>query len=121
GLAADLLFAVAVDEEGERGAIRTAGGLDDERDEVLLRGRVEVLEVLARLCLMTGQVEVAAVVDALELLPAERGAGLDVDRLPRVAGELVRGMLAEPEARLGHAVARVPAPAARQPLLEDRG
>src|SRR5204862_4812859 len=66
------------------------------------------------------QVEVAPVVDALELLPAEREAVLDVDRLPGVVGELVRSVLTEAETRFGHAVARVPAPAAREPLLEDR-
>ena len=48
---------------------------------------------------MAGQVEVAAVVDALELLPAEREAVLDVDRLLGVVGQLVRRVLAEAQAR----------------------
>ena len=69
---------------------------------------------------MARQVEVTAVVDALELLPAEREAVLDVDRLLRVVGELVGGVLPEAEPRRRHAVARVPVEAARQPLLEDR-
>ena len=88
---------------------------------MLLGRRVEVLEVLARARLVAREVEVAAVVDALELLPAEREAVLDVDRLLRVVGQLVRRVLAEAEARRVHAVARVPVPAAREPLLEDRG
>ena len=46
-LAADLLLAVAVDEERERGPVGAAGRLDDVRDVVLLGRRVEVLEVLA--------------------------------------------------------------------------
>ena len=46
-LAADLLLAVGVDEERERGAVRAGGRLDDPRDEVLVGRRVEVLEVLA--------------------------------------------------------------------------
>ncbi len=119
-LAADLLLAIAVDEERERRPIRPAGRLDDVRSEVLLGRRVEVLEVLAGLGLVPRQVEVAAVVDALELLPAEREAVLDVDRLLGVVRQLVRRVLAEAEARRGDAVARVPVPAARQPLLEDR-
>ena len=48
---------------------------------------------------MARQVEVAAVVDALELLPAEREAVLDVDGLLRVVGQLVRGVLAQPQPR----------------------
>src|SRR5262249_1266054 len=52
--------------------------------------------------------------------PAEREAVLDVDRLLRVVGQLVRRMLAEAEAGFRDAVTRVPAPAAREPLLEDR-
>ena len=65
------------------------GGLDDPRDDVLVGRLVEVLEVLARRLGVARQVEVAAVVDALELLPAEREAVLDVDRLLRVVRELV--------------------------------
>ena len=41
------------------------------------------------------EVEVAAVVDALELLPAERKAVLDVDGLLGVVGQFVGRVLAE--------------------------
>ena len=69
--------------------------------------------------LVVAQVEVAPVVDALQLLPAEREAVLDVDRLLGVVRQLVRRMLAEAQPGGRHAVPRVPVPAARQPLLED--
>ena len=78
-------------------------------------------EVLPRRLRVVPEVEVAAVVDALELLPAEREAVLDVDRLLRVVGQLVRSVLAEAEPRRGHAVALVPRAPARQPLLEGGG
>ena len=96
-LAADLLLAVGVDEEGERGAIRAGRRLDDPRDDVLVGRLVEVLEGLAGGLAVARQVEVAAVVDALQLLPAEREAVLDVDRLLGVVGQLVRGVLAQPQ------------------------
>ena len=44
---------------------------------------------------VAAEVEVAAIVDALELLPAEREAVLDVDRLLGVVGQLVGRVLAE--------------------------
>ena len=67
---------------------------------------------------VAAEVEVAAVVDPLELLPAEREAVLDVDRLLGVVGELVGRVLAEAQPLRGHAVGLVPRPPARQPLLE---
>ena len=67
------------------------------------------------------QVEVAAVVDALELLPAEREAVLDVDRLLGVVRQLVRGVLAQAQPLRRHAVALVPGAALGQPLLERGG
>ena len=67
---------------------------------------------------VVAQVEVAPVVDALELLPAEREAVLDVDRLLRVVGQLVGSVLAEAQPLRGDAVGLVPRPPARQPLLE---
>ena len=120
-LAADLLLAVGVDQEGERRPVGAGGGLDDPRDEVLVGRRVEVLEVLAAGLRMARQVEVAPVVDALELLPAEREAVLDVDRLLGVVGQLVGGVLAQAEPRRRHAVALVPGAPLGQPLLERVG
>ena len=96
-LAADLLLAVGVDQERERGAVGAGGRLDDPGDEVLVGRLVEVLELLAGRLAVARQVEVAAVVDALELLPAEREAVLDVDRLLGVVGQLVGRVLAQAE------------------------
>ena len=70
---------------------------------------------------MARQVEVAAVVDALELLPAEREAVLDVDRLLGVVGQLVGRVLAQAQPLGRDAVALVPGAALRQPLLERLG
>ena len=67
---------------------------------------------------VVAQVEVAPVVDALELLPAEREAVLHVDRLLGVVGQLVRRVLAEAETGGIDAVGLVPGLALRQPLLE---
>src|SRR5690606_30805334 len=52
---------------------------------------------LARVLLMPGQVEVRAVVDPLELLPAERELVLDVVRALGVMRQLVRLVLVEPQ------------------------
>ena len=112
---------VRVDQERERRPVRPGRRLDDPRDEVLPGRRVEVLEALPGGLAVARQVEVAAVVDALELLPAEREAVLDVDRLLRVMGELVGRVLAEAKPLRRHAVALVPGPALRQPLLERGG
>ena len=67
---------------------------------------------------MAPEVQVAPVVDALELLPAEREAVLDVDRLLGVMGELVGRVLAEAEPVRGDAVSLVPRRRRGQPLLE---
>ena len=67
------------------------------------------------------QVEVAAVVDPLELLPAEREAVFDVDRLLGVVGQLVGRVLAQPQALGRDAVALVPGAPVRQPRLERLG
>ena len=62
--------------------------------QVALVGRlVEVLELLARELLVPAEVEVAAVVDALDLLPAEGKLVLDVERRPGVVGQLVAAVL----------------------------
>src|SRR3954469_4418906 len=117
-LAANLLLPIRVDEERECGAIRTGRRLDDERDVVLLGRRVEVLEVLPRRSRVRAEIEVAAVVDPFELLPAEREAVLDVDSLLRVVGQLVGRVLARPQALSRDPVAGVPLEAPWQPLLE---
>ena len=107
-LAPDLLLAIGVDEEREGRPVGAGGGLDDPRDDVLVGRLVEVLEALARRLGVARQVEVAPVVDALELLPAEREAVLDVDGLLGVVGQLVGRVLAEAQPLRRDAVALVP-------------
>ena len=118
-LAPDLLLAVGIDEEREGRPVGARRGLHDEGHEVLVGVRVEVLQVLARRPLVVAQVEVAPVVDALQLLPAEREAVLDVDGLLGVVRQLVRRVLPEAQPLGVRAQAHVPVPAPRQPLLED--
>ena len=67
----------------------TARSLDHERQVPLVRGLVNVLETLARELLMFAEVEIAAVVNAFDLLTAERAAEveLDVERGARVVRE----------------------------------
>ena len=67
---------------------------------------------------MAAEVEVAPVVDAFQLLPAEGEAVLHVDGLLGVVRQLVGGVLAETQTRRLHAVALVPGLARGQPLLE---
>ena len=110
-LAADLLLAVGVDEERERRPVGAGGRLDDPRDEVLLGRRDRSTRGSRRMpSAWRPEVQVAAVVDALELLPAEREPVLDVDRLLGVVGQLVRGVLAEAQPLRRDAVALVPRP-----------
>ncbi len=93
GLALDLLLAVGVRQQREGDAVRAGGGLDDVRQVALVGGLVEVLELLARELLVAAEVEVAAVVDALDLLPAEGKLVLDVERRAGVVGQLVGAVL----------------------------
>src|SRR5919198_2751145 len=72
-----------------RRAVRADRGLDDVRDEALVRGVVEVAQILARIFGVTPQVVVGPVVDALELFPAERELELDVRRRGGVVRALV--------------------------------
>ena len=88
-LALDLVLVVGVDEEGQRRAVGAGGGLDHVRDVALAGGGVDVLELLARVLGVLGEVEVAAVGDPLELLPADREQVLDVAGGARVVRELV--------------------------------
>ena len=117
-LAADLLLAIGVDQERERRPVRACRRLDDPRDDVLVGRLVEVLELSPDASRVARQVEVAAVVDALELLPPEREAVLDVDRFLGVVRELVGGVLAQAQPRRRHAVPLVPRAALGQPHLE---
>ena len=60
-------------------AVGTGRRLDDEWDVPLVRGLIEVVLPLAGVFLVPPQVEVAAVVDALDLVPPEGELVLDVE------------------------------------------
>src|SRR5207249_6185206 len=83
------------------------------RSSDLVRGGIQVLELLTRELLVARQIEVRAVVNALELLPAERKFVLDVVRVLGVMGELFLGMLVK--AQLLRPDAQTPQPL--HPLL----
>ena len=91
------LLVIRSAEERERRAVGPDRGLDHVRNEALVRGIVEVLELLPRVLRVPLQVEIRAVMDAFELLPAERVAELDVEGLGRVVGTLLGRVLAEAE------------------------
>src|SRR5687768_17449059 len=84
------LLAVPVDEQGEEGAIGADRRLDHERDVAAVRRLVEILQPLAGEFLMPRQIEVASMMDALDLLKAERAAEieLNVEGSTCVVGEL---------------------------------
>jgi len=91
------LLVVRRAEERERRPVRADRGLDDVGDEPLVRGLVEVLELLAGVLGVTAEVEVRPVMDPFELLPAERVVELDVEGPRSVMGPLVLRVLTEPE------------------------
>ena len=74
-LALDLVLVVGVDEERERRPVGAGGRLDHVRDVALAGRGVDVLELLARVLGVLGEVEVAAVGDPLELLTSRSGTG----------------------------------------------
>ena len=78
--ALDLVGVVCVHHEREDRAVDAGGRLDHVRDIGLAARLVEVLELLARMLRVLREVEVAAVRDALELLPDDREQVLDVAR-----------------------------------------
>src|SRR5439155_12879188 len=60
-------FLIAVHEQSKERAVRATRGLDDVRDVPAVVCLIDVFQLLARELLMLGEVEVAAVVHALEL------------------------------------------------------
>src|SRR2546422_712832 len=72
-------------------------GLHDVRDEPLVRGGVQVLELLPGEFLVARQIEVRAVVNALELLPPEGELVLDIVGVLGVVRELILGVLVKPQ------------------------
>ena len=89
------VLVVGVDEERERAAVGAGRRLDHVRNVALLGLVVEEAQVLARVLDVLLQVEVGAVGDAFELLPADRELVLDVGAALGVVRELVGGVLAQ--------------------------
>ena len=98
-------------------AVRGPDRLDDVQDVALVGGLVEVGEVLAELAGVLGQVVVAPVGDALELVPPPREQELDVARGGRVVRQLVGVMRPQPQLVGGHAEAEVPVEPLLAPVL----
>src|SRR6185503_8442169 len=91
--AAHFFFTIRVTQHDERRAIGAGRRLDDVREKPLVRLRIEVFEFLARVLLMVRQIEVGAVVDPLELVPAEWELVLDVVGVFGVMRELIGTVL----------------------------
>ena len=114
--ALDLLLVVGVHHERQRRAVGAGRGLDHVGHVALAGGGVHVVELLAGSVLVLGQVEVAAVGDALELRPAHREEVLDVRGRARVVRQLVGAVLAQPQLVLADAELLVPAHALVHPV-----
>ena len=117
-LAADLVLVVAVHQRHQHRPGQPDRGLDNERHVALARALVQVGQVLAGEFHVPLQVEVGAIVDALQLLPAEREPVLDVVRVARVVRQLVRPVLVEAQVVGVDAQVQVVLEAARLPMLE---
>src|SRR5262245_60161218 len=119
-LARDLLLAVAVHKNRERRSVSPDGRLDDVRQEPPVSRLVDVLELLARVLLVTREVEVAAMVDAFHFLETERSpeVELDVERGTRVVCQLFLFMLVETQPFRIDPEAAVPLHALRLPVFE---
>src|SRR5687767_13662127 len=118
--ALDLLVRVAVHEEREQRAIGTARGLDDVRDVALVVRLIHVLELLAREGLVLREVEVAAVVHALDLRESQGAAEVEMDvrRGTRVVRQLFLFLVVVAQAIRREAEPLVPVHPPGAPLLE---
>src|ERR1035437_9212327 len=114
------LLPVRVHEQRQQRAIRPAGGLDHERQVTLFVRLIDVLEPLSREFLMLAEVEVAAIVDAFDLLRSEGTAEIefDVERGAGVVGQFPFPVLMELQPRLVEPEPAVPGHAGSPPLLE---
>ena len=113
------LFVVRRAEDRVGGAIGAYRRLHNVWDEPLAGHVVVVLELLARVLRVPPQVVVGAVMDPLELLPAEGEEELDVRRRGGVMRPLVLGVLAEMQPVGGDAQRAVPPHPLLFPLLEE--
>ncbi|MPM15576.1 hypothetical protein SDC9_61947 [bioreactor metagenome] len=115
-----LVLDVRVGEEGHQRAGQAGRRLDDVRRVVLTLGLVEVLQDGAGVLGVGAQVEVGAVGHALQLAPVgalETEPVLDVDGALRVVGELLLGVLVEPQVGRVDAELDVPLVAVVDPVL----
>ena len=115
------LHGVGIDEEGERRAVDAGGRLDDVRHDVLVAVVVEVGQALAAVLGVRLEVEVGAVGDALELVPAPGEAVLQVGGAGGVVGELLGRMDVAPEVGRIDAQVEVPLLAQVDPALVPLG
>src|SRR5262245_19348155 len=67
---------------------------------------------------MLDEIEVAAIVNALQLAPAERVLVLDIERGARIVRQLLRVMLMKPQALRSDAKGEIPVEACFPPILE---
>ena len=96
-LVTHLFLVVRRHEKRHRRARRARGRLDDVGHVALARRLIEVLELLAGVLRVLGEVVVAAVGDALELVPSPREEELDVARARRVVRQLIGIMGTQPK------------------------
>ena len=118
GLPLHLLLAVGVHQQREGHPVGSGGGLDDVRQVALIGGLVEILELLARVLLVPAEVVVAAVVDALDLVPAEGEFVLDVVRRLGVVRQLAGPMRMPAQLRGGQTGRVMPGHSPLAPALE---
>ena len=113
-----LLFVVGGGEQREHRAVEPDRGFNDGRHELAAVVVIHVREILAGEFAVARQVPGTAVVDALELSPAERELHFDVDRGLRVVGELLVLVDAE-EVILEFQLVLIIADPLRLPVLEE--
>ncbi len=89
------LLVVGLAQQREHGAVEAVGGLDDVGHEALGGEGVDVFELLAAVLLMAAEVEVGAVVGAVDLAPAEGEEELDVAGGLGVVRELLMVVVAQ--------------------------
>ena len=112
------LLLVGLAKEGQRRAIRAKGRLDDIRNDLLARGRVEVFHALAGGRLVRLQVEIRAVSHAPELAPAEREEVFKVRRRLGVMRQLLRLVVAQAQVLVLDAQTFEPLVAVGAPVAE---
>src|SRR6478752_3229404 len=114
---ADDLLVVGVAEERDEDAFDAHGRLDHVRRVAVAVG-VDPFELRARMLRVLGEVELAAIRDSLELLPADRVEVLDVARRGRVVRALRLVVLPQTEVLLPEAETAVPGEPLVEPVFE---